>query len=267
MTTPEDKSLAVQGATEDTTNGTSKDIVGNTPPVADTNVAPVKPTDAEAAAAAAAKAEDDTTAEDKPLDTDAWGTTGDPAGDAVMEIMQNAGMTQADAKAMMYDAITAGDVTKVDQAALIEKVGKARAALILAGTENFIGKQAAKGASILKDVNGSVGSEDNWKQLAAWAKTGVPEAELSEYRGMIDAGGAQARFAAQEILGRYNAVDSNNSIGDAAQITPDTNAAPANRQLTRAEYYAETAKANAKGDTVAINEIQKARERGRAAGI
>lgn len=267
MTEPvEDKALTAQGATADTANSGAVDTTGATPPAAPVNTPPAPEKAAEAPKetppAEVKPPEEDNT----PLNVDVWGSTGDPTGDAVMEIMQNAGMTPEDAKALMYDAVMGGDVTKIDQAALIEKVGKARAALITAGTENFITKQAGKAASILADVHGSVGGEDNWKQLAAWANTAVPEAELNDYRAMIDAGGAKARFAAQELLGKFNAADTNNSMGDTT-ITPDTIAPSAARQLTRAEYYAETEAAYKRGDTNKINEIQKARERGRAAGI
>jgi len=237
-----------------------------------------EPTEEEKAAAeakakeeaeAADKADAEEEAEDKPLDTDVWGSTGDEVGDSVLTLLQNSGLTTEDAKAMLYDAVLDGDVTKIDRAALEAKVGKDKANLILAGTENFITRSKAKAETIVKDVHTTVGGKDNWDAVTTWAKANIAEAELSEYADLIDQGGAKARFAAQELVARYNG-DSNNTTlqQGTVEITGDAKAAPSGEKLTKAQYVERLEQAYAKGATEAeIAAIKAARARGRAAGI
>jgi hypothetical protein len=281
--TPVDKAVAVAGAgPEDLDPATTGG--GNPAPAEPINKAPVvEPTpeekeaaeaeeaakaaaDKEAADKAAAEAE---TADDTPLDTDVWGSTGDEVGDSVMELLQNGGLSVEDAKALMYDAIQAGDATKIDKDALIEKVGKARATLILAGTRDFIATSKARNETILKDVYDTAGGKENWDSITGWAKTNVAEAELAQYRTMIDAGGAQARFATQELAGLYNADAANTTLdANTGEILGDAKPAPTGRTLTKLEYVDELGKAYDRGasETV-INEIKAARARGRNAGV
>lgn len=211
----------------------------------------------------------DDDAKDKPLDTDVWGTTGDEVGDSVLSLLQNSGMTTEDAKSLMYDAVMEGDVTKIDREALEAKVGKANATLILAGTENFITRSKAKAETIVQEVHTAVGGKDNWDAVTTWANENVPEGELAEYREMIDAGGAKARFAAKELADRYNG-DSNNTTlnSDNGEIAGDSKANTSGEKMTKAQYVAALEKAYDSGATEAeIKAIKAARARGRAAGI
>lgn len=228
--------------------------------------------EAEAAAAAEAEGNEEGNEEgndEKPLDTDVWGSTGDEVGDSTLTLMQNADLTVEDAKAIMYDAVKAGDVTKIDKDALVEKVGKAKADLILAGVENFVSRAKAKADTILKEVHTTAGGKENWDQVTTWAKENVPESEMAEYRELVDAGGAKARFAAQELMSRFNADDNNTTLNaDSAEITPDTKAQSQGRKITKRAYAEELMKAHDRGASPAeIEEINAARRRGRAAGI
>lgn len=209
-------------------------------------------------------------AEDKPLDTDVWGTTGDEVGDSVLTLLQNSGMTTDDAKSLMYDAVKDGDVTKIDREALEAKVGKEKATLILAGAENFITRSKAKAETILTEVHTTVGGKDNWDAVTTWAKENVSEGDLAEYREMIDAGGAKARFAASELAARYND-DSNNttlSTSETTEIVGDGKANTSGEKLTKTQYVEKLGAAYDRGASEAeIAEIKAARARGRAAGI
>lgn len=293
-----DKSLAVQGADPDQANvgaQAAKDK-GNPTPTADNNDPPkdVVLTDEEKVAAAekleaekVAKDATDKEAKDKeeaeakakadaekdvtPLDHEVWGTTGDEVADSVLEMLQNADVTPDEAKALMFDAVQAGDVSKIDVAALEEKVGKTKATLIMAGVTNFVAKKTARNSAIIGEIHAAAGGEENWTTMAAWGKENIPEAELSEYRAMIDTGGAQARFAVGEIAAKYNASDSNTTL-PGAKTTPalegDGGSGKTARSISRAEYVTELTKAHRGNPTEAVlNEITAARHRGRAAGI
>lgn len=160
---------------------------------------------------AEAKAEDESTApeaeatesDDKPLDVAVWGDTGSETGNAVLTLLQNSGVSPEDAKALLWDAVQAGDVTKIDRDALVEKVGKTKAHLIMTGVTGFLGDREAAIAEVKATVHGAVGGEDNWNTIRDWAKTNVKADELADLSDMIDAGGVKARLAAQELKSRY----------------------------------------------------------------
>lgn len=281
MTTPPvtDPALAAAGATTDAIDDKTK---GNppAPPPPPPNTPPVDEAAkkaaedkaaADKAAADAAEAEAKAKADEtKPLDKEVWGSTGDEVGDSVLELIQNAGLSVEDTKALMYDAVQAGDVTKIDRDALVEKVGKAKATLILAGVENFVTGQKAKAQTILTEVHTTVGGETNWTTLTAWAKTAVPEAELAQYRTMIDAGGAQARFAAAELASKFNADPKNTTLQSAktAEIIGDGKPPSAVVPLNKADYFKQIDAAYARGASQAeIDQINAARAAGRAKGL
>lgn len=282
--TPEDKAAAAAGAgASDLSESTSGD--GPNPPAAppkNKEEAAPEPTEdekkqAEEEAAAKAKADAEAAAEDtpsddledKPLDTDVWGSTGDEVGDSVLELIQNAGLSVEDAKALMFDAVKDGDLSQINEADLEAKVGKAKASLIMAGTRDFVSRSMAKAETITKEVHTAVGGEDNWNAVTTWAKTNVPADELTEYRDMIDAGGIKARFAATDLAKRYNSDDANTTLSAGkSEIVPDNKAPVSKQVLTRGQYHAAMKDAYERGATEAeINQIKADRARGRAQGI
>lgn len=284
-----DKSLAAQGVTGDLDNkGKTGSDDGNPTPAAPDNTPPPAPTptddekalaakeaEVKAAAEADEKAEAEKKAEDAkeatPLDEEVWGTTGDEVADSVLTMLQNADVTPDEAKALLFDAVKAGDVSQIDVKALEAKVGKTKATLIMAGVTNFVDKRTTDNAATLVDVHKAAGGEENWTKMAAWGKDNIPEADLSDYRGMIDKGGAQARFAVQEIAAKFNADESNTTLSGAttaAALEGDGGVGKSARSTTRAEYVAELTKAHRGNATEAVlNEITAARHRGRAAGL
>ena len=207
--------------------------------------------------------------DDTPLDTDVWGTTGDKVGDSALTLLQNAGVTVDEAKSFMFDAVKAGDPSKIDEKALVEKVGENKANLILAGVRDFISRSAAKAQTILNEVHTAVGGKDNWDAVTTWANKAVPEGDMQDYIRMIDAGGAQARFAAKELSDRYNADSNNTSLNANAEVPADGAADTKGRAISKAEYVDELAKLYDSGryTPAAEAEINAARARGRAKGI
>lgn len=203
------------------------------------------------------------------LDKNVWGDTGSEIGNDVLTVLQESGISTEDAKALMWDAVAAGDVTKIDRDALVEKVGKAQANIILRGTEVYINDAKAASAASDKVVFDAVGGKDNWDKVAAWSVDNIPEETLAEYRPMIEKGGAQAKFAVAEILSSYNAADGNSTISvETPRAEPTSVSPPASTATTRAEYVAALEKAHRRGASQKeIATIQAQREAGRKRGI
>lgn len=269
-----DKALAAAGATEETSDESAVSKTGAPAPAAPPNAPPEKPADPPADSQPEDPPEEtpaetpEETKDDKELDTDTWGTTGDEVGDSVLAMLQNADLSVEDAKALMYDAMQAGDVTKIDRAALEAKIGKARTNLVMAGAENFVARTQARTQTILTEVHTAVGGEENWTALSAWAGKNVSAENLADYRDLVDQGGAKARFAAQDLLRQYNADSKNTTLGTPAEVLPDGTAPSTGRAISKADYFAELSDATRRGATPAvINEIQQARNRGRKAGL
>ena len=197
-----------------------------------------------------------------------WGDTGSDVGNNVLGYLQDAGVTTADAKAMLFDAAQAGDINLIDTAALEDKLGKHGANIILAGAKAFIAEGKEKVAHITETVHTAVGGEESWNKVRDWAADNVDADVLAEYRPMIDKGGAAARFAAQEIVGLYNADTKNSSIqtnnrAEATSVSP-----PASTAYNRAEYVKALDKAHKENAPQKVfDQIQAARNAGRKKGL
>lgn len=273
-----DKAAAAVGADPERDTSESETTTGNPAPPPPSNEPPADDTPEEAedttegaedTSEDAGEEDNSEDGEDKALDTDVWGTTGDEVGDAALTLIQNAGLTTDEAKAFLFDAVTEGDITKVDKDALTEKVGKDKATLILAGVENYVARSKAKAETIVQECHTAVGGEDNWNAVTTWAKENVSSEDMADYVDLIDAGGAKARFAAQELAARYNGDAKNTTLNaDTAEIVGDSKAQTSARAISKAAYVAELEAAHASGASEAvINEINAARARGRAKGI
>ena len=201
------------------------------------------------------------------LDTDTWGSTGDEVGDSVLEVLQNSEITPEEAKALLYDAVKAGDPSKIDRDALVEKVGKAKANLVMAGIQNFTDRNAEKIKATMDVVHTAAGGKDNWEVIAPWAKANMDQDALKEYSDLIDAGGAKAKFAAQELTAAYNKDESNTSItGDTVEGETQVNA-DSGEAIGSREYAERLEVAHRNKDSAEIAKIQRARQRGRKKGI
>lgn len=207
--------------------------------------------------------------EGKELDTSVWGDTGDEVGNSVLQTLQNSGVSTEEAKALLWDAVEAGDPTKVDRDTLVEKVGKAKATLIMAGIENVTSRNNAKIAEVTKVANETAGGEANWKKASAWAVKNLAADELDELRNMLDKGGRQAKFAAGEIVARYNDDPKNTALqAGSKQVQPDGKAGKAIEPMTRRDYGIALDKLHRRGGTPTEFAALKAqRQAGIKAGI
>lgn len=210
--------------------------------------------------------------ENAPLDIEVWGSTGHEGGDAVLGLLQNAGVTPDEAKALLFDAVTAGDLSQIDRPALEAKIGKDKAVLVMAGAKAFLAEKVSRNSQIVDALAKEAGGKDNWTKVAAWAKAGttISDDQMGEYILLIDAGGAQARFAASELVSAYNADSKNTTL--TTQTVPviegDTSNTPGGRSLTREEYATEVSKLHMRGripSDAEMTALSQARARGRAA--
>ena len=163
---------------------------------------------------------DDTDEPKDNLDTATWGDFKDDTANAVLLELQNSGITVDKAKALLFDALKSGDVTKIDHDALVEAVGKSRAHLIEAGMRDFISRTNAEVRA----------AEESAKAV------------LAEMHAA--AGGEQAAFAIDRIINAYNSVDTHTSVTRKRTMTKAQAEAP-KKTLTRQEYTAEVLKHHA----------------------
>lgn len=138
------------------------------------------------------------------FDKEAWGTTNDETGDGVLQMLHDAGVTPEVGRELLLAAAESGDVSKIDRAALIAAVGKARATLIVAGVENFTARRAAAAADLVKLVHEAAGGADAWAKVQPWAAS-LPEAERAVLNKMLDAGGIEASIAVKTLVDKFNA--------------------------------------------------------------
>lgn len=207
--------------------------------------------------------------EGKELDTAVWGDAGDDVANSVLQTLQNSGVTTDEAKALLWDAVEAGDPTKVDRDALVEKVGKAKATLIMAGIENVTSRNNERVAEVSKIAHDAAGGRDNWSKATKWAVAKLPAGELDELRNMLDKGGRQAKFAAAEIVERYNADPKNTALtAGKAQVKPDGKVTSAVKGITRREYGEQLDKLHRRGASQAeFNALRAQRAAGKKQGI
>lgn len=222
-----------------------------------------KPVDPEADAE---KVEDTVEESEAELDVEAWGDTKSEVGNSVLQLIQNAGGTPEQAKALLFEAVRDNDMSKIDKAELTNLVGEANATIIMSGASTFANEIAAKNIEIAKTVNEAVGGNDNWIAVQNWVDTSnISESEKAEYNELLASGGARARFAATELLNKYNADSGNTQITDTNRIDPDVDTETQSEAITAKEYYSRMAMASRKGEDT--TSIKAARARGRKQGI
>ncbi len=171
-----------------------------------------------------------------PLDTAVWGDTSSENGNAVLTLLQNAGVTPVEAKGLLFDAVQAGDLSKVDRKALEDRLGKANATIVMTGADNFIKEQKSKANAIVAELHTEVGGKDNWQKVAAWANENVPAEEIEEFRAMINGGGMKAKMAARELKARYESADSNSSLEVKETLPGGKPSTPVEPPLSKQEY-------------------------------
>lgn len=219
---------------------------------------------ADAEAAEKAKAEE----KEKPLDTTVWESTGSEVGDAVLTKLQNSGVTPEEAKALLYDAVVAKDISKIDKAALAAKVGEASATIILDGITSFIASVEQANAKTMQSIHDVVGSADNWDAVRTWAKENMSEEQRLEYAAMIDISPRAAKMAAKAMYEDYIAAGHTEFTNTGAVIPNVNSNEEAVTPLTAAQYFKAVEKANAEGTYLAQKDkLLRARLAGKKQGI
>jgi len=192
-----------------------------------------------------------------------WEATGDSNLDAVYDLMADAGMKPGDEAGIFDKALETGDMNQVDIALLIEKVGKARATLIMAGaTQYYEGTYKAIQESKTKAFD-AVGGEQNWNLIREWANekagsdTGF-NSDLNEMRDMINKGGRSTMAAVNELKGLYEADKGSLEV---SMVHGDGNTKPASGKPidNLADMFDALQDAYKRGDKAEINRIRQRR--------
>ncbi|ANS06231.1 head scaffolding protein [Phage MedPE-SWcel-C56] len=231
-------------ANEDTVQGTGEDTVvagtGDDTVVAGTGTEELQGDDTVVAdngeETVDAGAGDDTVDGAGEFNIDEWGgPTGDQTGDDVLAKLHESGLDADSAKALLYDAVKAGDPSQIDKEALIEKVGKVNANLIMNGVEAVVSRNNAKVEAAMKIVHETAGSKEAWETMLPWIKNNVSKEDIDEFTPMINAGGKQAAFAVAELKAQYNADPKNTRI-DGKTLEGDTKPAKVIKGISQREY-------------------------------
>lgn len=262
-------------ADENNTEDENKTVVQDTPvddgepKAAATDDIPVDDGDANNKDDTAGGEEEDTPPSDNEQEFDpaAWSDDRDEVADSVFQLLHEGGATPDEAKSLLYDAVQSGKVEDIDKDALVEKVGKARANLIMAGVKNFINERATKTEAAVQAVHKAAGGKGAWEQVAKWVSKAQPEG-LDEYRAMIDAGGRQADLAVQALVRLHNADPKTKSIGK-AEIIGDGPSTKQQQGISQREYGDRLAKLHRANQATedARSELLRLRRLGRQQGL
>ena len=205
--------------------------------------------------------------DDKALNSEVWGSTGDETGDAVLQLLQNSGVTPDEAKALLFDGVKSGDLTKIDRAALEKKVGKVKAQLIVSGVTSFVTSQKSAAQAIVTTLHEEVGGKENWDAVAKWANAAIDADTLEQYKGMINAGGVQAKLAARAMKEAYEGDSKNSTLNAKKEVVPK-NGAPTTTitPMSKIEYVKALEKLNTTHNGRPPEHLRRALLEGRKAG-
>lgn len=242
--TPEEKALAVKAA-EEAAAKTAKDE-------ADKKVLD----DAEAAK----KAEEALAAESEYMDY------GDANANAVVDILREAKIPVQEAHELFKEAVETGDFSKIDAAKLTEKLGKAKADLVLLGVKTYYESATQATKKTVDAVHTEVGGKANYDKVQNWAralsdKDPAFAAKMEGLNAMFDLNTTAAVMAAKELVALYNK-DGNNSSLTTKQVNADkafTTDDSGSEYLSRNDYLAKMKEANAKNDQHEINRLRAQR--------
>lgn len=223
---------------------------------------------ADAAKAEAAKPKDE------PKDDGEYITMEDASGQAVINMLKEAGVTRVEADAIFKDGLTSKDPSKVNWDLLAAKLGPDKTALAKVGIEKFYQDQIVKVDATVTKAHEIVGGAENWNTIAAWVK--VAEAAdasrkpvFNSIRAAIEKGGYVAELAVKDLKAQYDADPKTNGLGTTKIIEGNQNPSRGQGEpLTRTEYYKLRTEAERKGaKQPEINALQARRRAGMAAGI
>jgi hypothetical protein len=217
-------------------------------------------------------------------DATEWMTTDSKEFNAAINMMKAAGMTPAEAATIFDEAAQTGDLSKVDEVALVAKVGADKAALIMGGFGTYVQTEGQALLARVKTVHDAVGGTDNWSKMTVWARGKA--AGDTTFRGKVEGITAMmngdnpmaAELATKEFLNLYNADSKNSTVSAAAPAAAPSPlaaaaipAVPAIVGITARGYAEGVADAtrNLKGaeQSAKLRELSAARGAGRNKGL
>jgi hypothetical protein len=168
--------------------------------------------------------------------------TGNAFFDSAQAVIQKAGL---DGPAMLKEIVDNGNLSDASKAALVEKVGKEQADVLLAGAQGEVTKLQDKQKAENNAVFEAIGGEATWLKIAEWSRSDtkpLTEVQSKTYNAMLAAGGLQAQMAAKALKDLYMA---DPSITTAAGVIPGDAAAgaPVTQVISRRDYIVQKAKA------------------------
>lgn len=211
-----------------------------------------------------------------PLDADVWGSTGHAGADAALRTLQNCGLSTDDAVDLLLDAAMTRDPSKVDQKALVAKIGPRRAKSIMEGLEAFSREMRPKDERLRNDVYQHTNGPHALQRLIAQAEETLSPSEVQGYILAMGKGGPAARRAVENlqaiVSGEATPPDRRVHTEQYAAVAP----APRNKAtagITAKAYVAALEALNAPGSRLSFEardrreaELHEARRIGRASG-
>jgi hypothetical protein len=276
---PNDKGLP-PGITANLTEGGNRD--DGAPKAPEVNNAPPKEPTPEEKAAAEQKAKETSDAEkaktveaeeaQKKADEEALKTATeyedykDANANAVVEMLKEAKVPVQEAHELFKEAIETGDFSKIDVSKLTEKLGAAKATLVLNGVQTYYNSVTANTKETVNTVYKEVGGEANYKKVQTWARSVAAKdpafaTKMEGYNAMFDLNPTAAVMAAKELVALYEKSGDNSSLnrkqvhGERAHTTQDSTG----DHLSRHDYLEQMKVAQAKGDTHEINRLRAQR--------
>ena len=192
---------------------------------------------------------------------------GDANANAVVNILKEANIPVAEAHELFKDAVETGDFSKVNVATLTEKLGKAKADLVMLGVQTYYNTFTQNTKDTVDAVYKEVGGEANYTKVLQWARTKAAKdpafaKQCEGYNQMFDLNKTAALMAAKELVHAYEQDSGNSSLtrkqvhGDAAVTTSASDGG----YIGRADYLTQLKEAYAKNDTHEINRLRTLRK-------
>lgn len=251
-------------------------VVNNAPPVKEQTpeekaAADAKIAEAEAAAKKEtedkAKEEADKKAKETPAEEGTeYMDYGDDNANAVVSILKEANIPVMEANELFKEAIETGDFSKIDIAKLTEKLGAAKATLVLNGVKSYYNTATTNTKETVTAAYEAVGGEANYKKVQAWARSQADKdpafrTQMESLNSMFDLNKTAAVMAARELVSLYEKDSGNSSLtrkqvhGERAVTTPDSEG----EYLSRSDYLAQVKEAHAKNDQHAVARLRAQR--------
>lgn len=195
---------------------------------------------------------------------------GDPEADAIVEFVQEAGMTPADAQEVFGKSVESGKLEDIDAVKLAAKLGENKAKVVLAAVKTYFDRVQSQITDVKNAVYGVVGGEDNMKLIGEWARTKEVsdpafKQKVDTYRNMLKQGKVEAELAAKELKALYNSDPNNKTLGT-KQVTGDNPGQTNFEPITKRQYFTEMEVAVRTKDKAKIEQLNARRLASKAKG-